>query len=65
VTTFLATEGVPATAFGQTHAIGPGFSVNQFHVVGGQAIFGGPVAFTSALETAIATAIGPDQLPIP
>ncbi len=66
VATFLATEGNPTTAYGQSTATGPqGSSTNQYPVVAGQAIFGGPLAFNAAVETTIAQDLGPDQLPIP
>jgi putative cell wall-binding protein len=65
VTTFLNTEGNPSTAFGPTFPEGPGFSAVGYTITGGQAIFGGPVAFASSVVTAISTAIGPDQLPFP
>ncbi len=65
VTTFLNTEGNPATAFGQTSPRGVGFSTVGYTITGGQAIFGGPLAFASAVVTAISTAIGPDQVPFP
>jgi putative cell wall-binding protein len=66
VATFLGLEGNPATAFGSTQPFGPGgSSENQFNIVGGQAVFGGPIAFASSLETTINTDIGPDQIPFP
>jgi putative cell wall-binding protein len=66
VATFLGLEGNPATAFGSTQPSGPGgSSQNQFNIVGGQAVFGGPIAFASSLETTINTDIGPDQIPFP
>jgi hypothetical protein len=61
--TFLATEGNPATAFGTNEIVDSGFSVNQFILQMGQLVFGGPIAFSSSLETAVANAIGPDQFP--
>lgn len=63
--TFLAAEGNPATAFGSTQIGGPGFSVDRYVIVGGQAIFGGPLAVAPATITQIATDIGPDQIPFP
>ncbi len=65
VATFLGLEGNPATAFGSSQVAGPGSSSNQFNIVGGQAVFGGPIAFASSLETTINTDIGPDQIPVP
>jgi hypothetical protein len=71
VATFLATEGNPDTAYGTdvvTPGIGPlpgGFSNDLYMFQAGEAIFGGPVAFSSAVETTIAQDLGPDQLPLP
>jgi len=64
VTTFLNTEGNPATAYGSSLPDGShGSSKDQYTVIGGQGIFGGTDSIPSATETAIATALGPDQLP--
>lgn len=65
VSTFLATEGNPATAYGSSEPGAKGQSFNLYTIVGGQGIFGGTQAIASATETAIAAALGPDQIPFP